>query len=258
MPSGDWLKEQGRVMSERIHALLYSAGSDGLSVQQAAEVIGCKVHLIWQHLSKAGTAVLAKTRDTKRARWFCHEADALAYVERVNGTNLDKKHKPKRHTFGAGRLEEVKQLLKDAGVNGLSRHQAAEQLKTIPNTAGKILTELTRHGIAKHRKIGSAGIRLYFLAEHFQPKLQKVAKPPKPPKPAKQAKKIKLAAPMKPAAVKVAPPASREPIFTPATKYTSAPTRPGRFHVDEAAPFFAAMTPGSYLKTGSAIERAYS
>lgn len=44
---------------------------------------------------------------------------------------------------------------------------------------------------------------------------------------------------------------------TPAPTVTIAPTPPSRYEATSVEPFFSAMRPGSYLRTGSAIERAY-
>lgn len=265
MPAGDKLKEQGRVMSERTRALLVAAGSDGLSTPQAAKALGCKRQLAWWHLANCSAAFKGQTHFTPLSRWFANEADARAYVERVDAVYAAKQPNPKRVRFASSRVDEAMQLLSSVGTRGLDRHQAAERLNVAPNMAGTILTELTRRGLAKHRKMGAAGIRVYWLAENYQPKApepikQKPAKIKKPSKPAKPAKVVKLPELLfKPAEKKKAPEkVVQAPIFTDATKYTRADAPKGRFHVDRAPSFFASMAPGSYLRTGSAIERAYS
>lgn len=276
-------------------AALRKAGPAGLAMTDLADMLGCSRQMAWWYLANCPCAARAKTNFTQASRWFHSDniADAAAYAVRTDAEYAAKasQRAVRRVRWAGGRLDELRGLLAGAGRDGVDKVQCHQVLGMATNSVGSVLTELCRRGEVRRRRMGAGGVTRYWLAGCFPAKPEKPAAQRKAPKekPARtvsqKKEKAKKTPKKKPATVaKTALPVDRateaqrhagwgsgtgqatkggaaprgEPIFTAKTKFTVCASHVDtRFCAGRVSPFFGAMTPGSYLKTGSAIERAY-
>lgn len=237
----------------QVLVVLKSAGPAGLSILDAAKALEMSDRQAWMYLRKA-KAEQGKTDSMPLIRWFHpdNKVDADAYVARINA-DLQARRERGRKRWSDERPAQVEALLTAAGAAGLLVEDASKALGVHRHTVGAVLVGFLEQGKTICRYDPDKR-RRHWLVELAPPPPVKAPKERKKPGP-----KPAVLKPAKPAFVPPAKPVSAEPIYTKATKVTVCPTfTDNRFTPTRVEPFFSAMTPGSYLRTGSAIERAYT
>lgn len=224
---------------------LLTAGSAGLSCDDLAIIVGLATNGVrWHFRRMPGEVYVAHTHDTRKTRIFHaqHRADGEAYLaacpvgrQRAGG--------PSEAT-----VQRVLRIIEEAGSAGIGIMALCERAQLARPTLNIVLPMLVRDaGVRMERTRGSGkGRPAHYWAREWQACATETPHASNRIRPTRQA-------PKKAAVLTV------QPIVVPANvKVTICPAgKVHRFTVHNPTPFFAAMTPGSYLRTGSAIERAY-
>jgi hypothetical protein len=202
-----------------------------------------------------------------------HKDAADAYVAKCNAVKTNRTV----GYFSMAARQAILAALAEAGEMGLSRAQLAERtglaMRTVQSGSPKMRRD---HGVVDGpdvdqpkpgpmRRYYAPGIKPRQWPKVEKPKrvrvrskadgAKKIRKPRHIPKPLPHQKMTGLAAKshkaIKPPSGPVIIPPGLVPVVGPAFRDT-------RFIPDRVEPFFSSMTPGSYIRTGSAIERAYA
>ncbi len=237
----------GKESRAAIAQALMTAGAAGLSYDDLAILVKLTPTGVRWHMDRMRADVfIARTKDTRKTRVFhaMFAAEGQAYLAACS-VGRQRPGGPAPATFL--RVLSMVQCAGDAGI-GIKELMAAAGLAR--PTMNIIMPSLVRdHGVQMRRDAKGKGRAARYWPAGCTPVVD-VA----PVKPARQTPAPKAEKPPK-----QAEPAAPRPIIIPANvKRTVCPSgKDQRFTVHKAEPFFSAMTPGRYLRTGSAIERAY-
>ncbi len=238
----------GKESRAAIAQALMTAGAAGLSYDDLAILVKLTPTGVRWHMDRMRADVfIARTKDTRKTRVFhaSFAADGQAYLAACS-VGRQRPGGPAPATFL--RVLSMVQCAGDAGI-GIKELMAAAGLAR--PTMNIIMPSLVRdHGVQMRRDAKGKGRAARYWPAGCTPSVDVPAvKAPRPvlaQKVEKAPKQAELAAP--------------RPIIIPANvKRTICPSGTDqRFTVQHPTRFFSAMTPGSYLSTGSAIERAYA
>lgn len=243
---GDRLKP-GNDSRAAINCALLTAGPAGLSCTDLAILVGLQPNGARWHFDRMDGAVfVARLADRRKNRVFhadfreageAYLAAATVGRQRPGG--------PSDATF-----LRVLAIIEGSGRAGIGIKALMQQSDLARPTLNLILPRLVReHGVHMERTRGSGkGRPAHYWGREW---LAFVAATPA----------LRATYPaVKPAPKKAATsePQARQVIVPPGLKVTVCPSGTDhRFTVKHPTPFFSHMAPGSYLSTGSAIERAY-
>ena len=247
--------------------LLRMAGDKGLSRSELQAAMGTEDKATLFYLRTPGLAVKGETKAHELTRWFAPEfaEAARAYVEACDSRE--------RVRFGPALLDQACAAV----VDGQTHEEIAAAIGRKVRAASEIMRRLVVTGRVQvlrwptgsasggfYLRYWPAGADLPALPEK-QPRVR-VRKSKAKPKELHKKAGPKVGTLRKPRPVlvaashvaKPAPFASAEPIMPKGLKVTVCPSGTDtRFKPSRVEPFFSALAPGNYLRTGSAIERAY-
>lgn len=243
---GDRLKP-GNESRAAINCALLTAGAAGLSCNDLAILVGLKPNGVRWHFDRMdGSVVEVKTADTRKTRAF--HADyrdaAEAYLAACT-IGRQRKGGPSQAT-----RDRVLRTIELAGAAGIGMKDLMAAASLTRPTLNIIMPQLVRDERVRMSRPpgGGKGRPAHYWgwdampADDSSPALRVTRKPGKAPQ-------------------KTLPKGDSQdrPIIVPAgVKVTICPSGTDhRFTVKHPTPFFSHMTPGSYMRTGSAIERAY-
>jgi len=251
----------GAANRAKINEALLAAGDAGATCLEVADIVALPERNARWYLSQTpGLAYKAATKSHAHTRWYhpSFEAAADAYVEEVDGRGRSKSR--------AGKAL-IEQTIA-AAIDGRTLPEIAEAVGRTVRCIREFLTSIARAGRVQAVRWsgGKGGVYMRYWGVDQVPQ-QQAQKPPrvrvraaKPknarkPKP-KQHQKLTLKPKKLPSLVKAQ---LSGPIIIPAhVKVQVCPHQSdNRFSPTQVQPYFSAMTPGSYMQTGSAIERAY-
>ncbi len=249
----------------RASELLRAAGDKGLSRSELQAAMGTGRKATLWYLKTPGLAVKGETKAHELTRWFAPEfADAaMAYADAWKPKPLVR--------FSAA----VMDLACAAATNGQTHEEIAAAIGRVERSVGEMMRRLVLAGRVQTLRwpTGKGGfyLRYWPVGADLPPlpeKPSRVRNEKSKAKPKELHKKAgpKVGAARKPRptlvaashVAKPAPFASAEPIMPKGVKVTVCPSSTDtRFKPARVEPFFSALAPGNYLRTGSAIERAY-
>lgn len=266
---------QGAAYRARLESMLLKAGPDGAKAPDLMSGLGIGVRMLKKYMRESPWAYCARTDFCPWVRWFhvAHKDAADAYVAKCNAVKTNRTV----GYFSSASRQAILAALNEAGEMGLSMDQIAERTGLARRTVQSGVPKMRRdHGVVDGpdveqpkpgpmRRYYAPGIQARQWPKIEKPKrvrvrskadgAKKIRKPRHIPKPLPHQKMTGLAAKshkaIKPPSGPVIIPPGLVPEVGPAFRDT-------RFIPDRVEPFFSAMTPGSYIRTGSAIERAYS
>jgi len=260
-----WEHVQGAQIRAQLREALQQAGESGATSKALAARIGnAQRNVRWYLSNTEGLALFAETRSRTLSRWFAPglDAAAAAYVAECN----------KRESTKAPAGPRTLQAIVDAAIDGRTADDICKATRKARRTVRKAIAALSKAGrvSAATWPSGSAMggvVKRYWSIEQGaqlpptkEPRERVRISRAKPKdqhkKPGPKAKAGAVVLPSrKPPVVAAAP----MPVIIPeGLKVTVCPSgKDHRFTVKHPTPFFAHMTLGSYMKTGSAIERAY-
>lgn len=258
-----------RANEHRAHAaeLLRAAGDKGLSRSELQAAMGTEDKATLFYLRTPGLAIKGETRAHELTRWFAPEfaEAARSYVEACDLRE--------RVRFSAAVLDQAC----DAITDGQTHEDVAAALGRKVRAASEIMRRLVLDGrvqVLRWPTGSSSGgffLRYWPAAANLPalpeklPRVRLRASKAKPKethkKPGPKIGSVRKPRPVLQAAYSLPRAAGFDcsvPIIPAGLKVTVCPSgRDSRFTPDRVEPFFSALTPGNYLRTGSAIERAY-
>lgn len=266
---------QGAAYRARLESMLLKAGPDGAKAPDLMSGLGIGVRMLKKYMRESPWAYCARTDFCPWVRWFhvAHKDAADAYVAKCNAV---KTNRTVGYLSMAAR-QAILAALAEAGEMGLSRAQLAERtglaMRTVQSGSPKMRRD---HGVVDGpdvdqpkpgpmRRYYAPGIQARQWPKVEKPKrvrvsaqkqdAEKVRKPRHVPKP-KEHQKLRGIERMTIKRVV----ASTGPVIVPAglVPIQCQAFTDSRFTPERVEPFFSAMAPGSYIRTGSAIERAYA
>ena len=252
----------------RASELLRAAGDKGMSRSELQAAMGIAEKTALFYLRTPGLAVKGETKAHELTRWFAPEfaEAAAAYADARNGQVQDRK----ASRFSAALMDEACA----AAIDGRTHEEIAAVIGRNLRTAADVMLKLNRAGRVqcllwpigggvngKRARYWPVGVELPPLPEKpVRVRVRKSKAKPKElhkksgPKPGTMRPVLATAK----RAPKPAPVAPAAPIVPKGVKVTVCPSgRDDRFTPSRVEPFFSALAPGNYLRTGSAIERAY-
>lgn len=266
---------QGAAYRSKLESMLLEAGEEGAKAPDLRANLRIGLRMMRKYLRESEWAYCARTDFCPWIRWFHvkHEAVADDYKAKCNAVKTNRTV----GYFSSASRQAILAALNEAGEMGLSMDQIAERTGLARRTVQSGIPKMRRdHGVVDGpdveqpkpgplRRYYSPGIQARQWPKIEKPKrvrvrsktdgAKKVRKPRHIPKPLPHQKMTGLAAKnhkaIKPPSGPVIIPPGLVPEVGPAFRDT-------RFIPDRVDPFFSAMTHGSYIRTGSAIERAYA
>lgn len=237
----------GKESRAAIAQALLTAGASGLSYDDLAILVKLTPTGVRWHMDRMRAEVfIAHTKDTRKTRVFhaTFATDGQAYLAACS-VGRQRPGGPAPATF-----LRVLSMVQCAGAGGIGIKDLMSASGLARPTMNIIMPTLVReHGVQMRRDAKGKGRAARYWPAGCTPivdvaplKPTRHMPAPKDEKPPKQAM----------------PDVPRLIIIPSGVKRTVCPSgKDQRFTVHKAEPFFSAMKPGSYLLTGSAIERAY-
>lgn len=253
----------GAANRAKITDALLNAGLAGIDIATLSGATGLCGKSATYYCRTTQGVVSAGLSKTHFVRWFHPSFAAGADAYRAA---LAAREKPVYVRWASDKLDRAVAIADAAGDVGVTISDIAAALGMHESTCSSMMLALYK---AKRlqRQCRFQQAKRYFslsvvleLSASQKAKQERLAKPKIKREKAKQAKKpasVRGLAPSKPRPI-VSPFASATPIFPAGLKITVCPSSTdNRFKPDRVEPVFSALALGNYLRTGSAIERAY-
>ena len=266
---------QGAQYRARLESMLRQAGPEGAKAPDLLAGMRIGIRMMRGYLRNAEWAYCARTDYCPWIRWYHVDFRCSAddYVAKCNAIKTD---------YKGGYLSDVSRqaimaALVAAGEAGMTKRQIAATIGLAPRTVDHAMPKMCREdsvgeGPDVAQRLNRGPVRRYYApgiapmqwpAKPELPKRIKAATTPEPkkprhiPKPLPHQKmtgldsKKKSHKSIKALVGEAVIPAGLVPVIGPSCRDT-------RYTPQHVEPFFSAMSPGQYISTGSAIERAYS
>lgn len=223
---------------------LLDAGFAGLSTAEITKATGLCPKSVAFYCHTIDGVTSAGLSSNHHVRWFhpLHQAGRDAYKAEIMS-----RHKKVSLRWSSATLAAAAEAVEKAGDQGASLQDVVAVTGKNVGTINSLLVSMVKAGQIQ-RRAGARGAKRYYGLSVVLPE-----------KPTKRVRKqaVKAAKPAKPK-VKATAPVTREIVIPAGLKVTVCPSgTDNRFKPDRVEPFFSALAPGNYLRTGSAIERAY-
>lgn len=237
---------------------LLDAGFAGLSTAEITKATGLCPKSVAFYCHTIDGVTSAGLSSNHHVRWFhpLHQAGRDAYKAEIMS-----RHKKVSLRWSSATLAAAAEAVEKAGDQGASLQDVVAVTGKNVGTINSLLVSMVKAGQIQ-RRAGARGAKRYYglsvvLPEKHTKRVHKQAvKAAKPAKP--KVKRATVALPKRAPKVKATAPVTREIVIPAGLKVTVCPSgTDNRFKPDRVEPFFSALAPGNYLRTGSAIERAY-